>query len=46
MPAAGGADGPVIPAGLVTVRTWPAETATLDDPTTTGRITPRTLAVI
>ena len=46
VPAAGGADGPVVPPGLVTVRSWPAEAATLDDPTTTGRITPRTLALI
>ena len=43
---AAGAEGPVIPAGLVTVTAFPAEAATLDDPTTTGRITPRTLALI
>ena len=43
---AAGAEGPIIPAGLVTVTAFPAESATLDDPTTTGRITPRTLALI
>lgn len=42
----GGSDGPIVPPDLASKTDWPPEQATVDDPTSSGMITPRMAALL